>query len=287
MELFLEDIDFTKLDLDSVSFKDLKSQMEAQRGCSLTSLEKKIFLQMIKATIEKLQPTSYDSDSDLEDVLELSTNKCNTSPNLQIGKQLSEEKRKSKESLYSTAKSTSEEKSPATKNQSQSPDLISAVSVSEHKSHRSKKQLILPDDIFEVDIPSSSSRFLEDDTEELPSMLDSSADKPPKQELFHCGDYGLLPSSAKKTSSESLVECPICSMFFPSTRIEIHAALCNNETGVPQNNATLEDDRIPCPICSKFFPLAQIEQHADVCVETNSCNHGSNHMGREVVSSLN
>ena len=73
-------------------------------------------------------------------------------------------------------------------------------------------------------------------------------------------------------------------MFFPLTKIEIHAALCNNKTDVSQTNTTLEDDHIPCPICSKLFPLAWIEQHADICVET-SRSHDSNNMGREVITS--
>lgn len=168
-------------------------------------------------------------------------------------------------------------------NQNQSPDLTSTVSMPENKTHRSRKKPILSVDIFEEDIPSSSSRFLEDDTEELPSMLDSSANKPAKEELFYCGNYELSPSPAKKASSISLVECPICSMFFPLTKIEIHAALCNNKTDVSQTNTTLEDDHIPCPICSKLFPLACIEQHADICVETSRSND-SNNMGREVIT---
>ena len=185
---------------------------------------------------------------------------------------------------FSNATSASEEKPSATMNQNQSPNLTSTVSMPENKTHRSRKKPILSVDIFAEDIPSSSSRFLEDDTEELPSMLDSSANKPEKEELFHCGNYELSPSPAKKASSISLVECPICSMFFPLTKIEIHAALCNNKTDVSQTNTTLEDDHIPCPICSKLFPLAWIEQHADVCVETSRSND-SNNMGREVITS--
>ena len=123
---------------------------------------------------------------------------------------------------------------------------------------------------------------MDDDTEELPSMLFPSDDKTARQGLFHCGDHQLLPT--KKTSSESMVECPICSTFFPVTEVEFHAALCTNEAGVTPISTAPEDDLMPCPICSKLFPMAQIEQHADDCVETSICE-GSNNLGREVMIS--
>ena len=130
-----------------------------------------------------------------------------------------------------------------------------------------------------MDIPSAS---VDDDTDDLPSMLYSSEDNiPARQEFCYGEDYQLSP--IKKNSSDSMVECPICSKFFPAAEVEFHAALCANETDPTPSTGTPKDDLMPCPICSRLFPLAQIEQHADECVET-SINEGSNHSEREVIT---
>lgn len=80
-----------------------------------------------------------------------------------------------------------------------------------------------------------------------------------------------------------MVECPICSKFFPTAEVEFHAALCVNETDPTPSMAAPEDDLMPCPICSRLFSLAQIEQHADECVET-SISEGSNNLEREGIT---
>lgn len=168
----------------------------------------------------------------------------------------------------------------------------STVPKPENKGHRSEKapRIPDPDEVFEVeDITSTSSRIpLDDDIDELPSMLYSNENNiPARQEFFYDGNY--QPSPIKKKSSESMVECPICSTFFPATEVEFHAALCTGETGAtpsvasPPRVATPNVDLIPCPMCSKLFPLAQIEQHADVCVETSICE-GSNNIGGEAIT---
>ncbi|XP_078360997.1 uncharacterized protein LOC144645329 isoform X2 [Oculina patagonica] len=275
--LFLEDIDFTKIDLEIVTFKDLRSQMEAQRGCTLTKHEKKVFLQMTKAAIEKAMPPVDDSD-DQEDVLELSINEHDVIPTVEKTKEPNKTRKSAKESSKT---SHSEEKVPSSK--TKSPPLPSTSTVSTPQSRRRKRSPInLDEDIFKVDIPSALIP-IEDDTEELPSMLYSSEnDIPARQEFcYTTGDY--QPSPIKKKISEPMVECPICSSFFPASDVEFHAALCTNETGPTPSVAPPEEDLMPCPICSKLFPLAQIEQHADVCVETSICE-GSNNLGREAIT---
>lgn len=179
--------------------------------------------------------------------------------------------------------SHSKEKVPTRKTKSPPLPSTSAVSTPENKSHRRKRSPInLDEDIFKVDIPPASIS-IDDDTEELPSMLFSSEnDIPARQEFcYTAGDYQLSP--IKKKSSEPMVECPICSSFFPASDVEFHAALCTNETSPTPSVARPEEDLMPCPICSKLFPLAQIEQHADNCVETSVCE-GSNNLGREAIT---
>lgn len=139
--------------------------------------------------------------------------------------------------------------------------------------------MVLDDDIFKVDIPSAS---VDDDTDDLPPMLYSTEDNIPARQEFCFGkDYQLSP--IKKSSSDSIIECPICSKFFPTAEVEFHAALCVNETDPTPSTVVPEDDLMPCPICSRLFPLAQIEQHADECVETG-VNEGSNNLEREVIT---
>ncbi|XP_048582139.1 uncharacterized protein LOC5513107 isoform X2 [Nematostella vectensis] len=53
-ECFLDGIDFSKVDMETVTYSDLRSQMEAQRECRLTKAEKKIFLKMAKDVVSKV-----------------------------------------------------------------------------------------------------------------------------------------------------------------------------------------------------------------------------------------
>lgn len=136
-------------------------------------------------------------------------------------------------------------------------------------------------------MPSASTSIsIDDDTEELPSMLYSSEDNIParKEFCYTSGDCQPSPIKKKSTVCESMVECPICNTFFPASDVEFHAALCTNETApTPVLAAPEPDNLMPCPICFKSFPLVQIEYHAENCVET-SVSGGSNHAGREAIA---
>lgn len=134
-----------------------------------------------------------------------------------------------------------------------------------------------------MDTPSASSSIpVDDNIDDLPSMLYSSEDNiPARQEFCYSGDSQLSP--IKKKSLDAMVECPICSKFFPIAEVEFHAALCVNETDPVASVVAPKDDLMPCPICSRLFPLAQIEQHADECLET-SISEGSNNLEREAIT---
>ena len=179
----------------------------------------------------------------------------------------------------------SKEKTPSSfKQSSPLPTSSTAASTPENKSHRRKKSsVVLDHEIFKVDIPSaSSSSPVDDDSDDIPSVLYSSQDnKTERQEFCYGDDYKSLP--IKKKTTDSMVECPICSKFFPTAEVEFHAALCVNETDLRPSIVVSKDDLMPCPMCSRLFPLAQIEQHADECVET-SINKGSNNSGREAIT---
>ena len=165
----------------------------------------------------------------------------------------------------------------------QSPPLPSTTTVStpENKNHRRKKSsIVLDDDIFKVDIPSAS---VDDDTDDLPPMLYSSEDSIPARQEFCFGEDYQSPIKKNSSDSTCMIECPLCSKFFPAAEVEFHAALCVNETDPTPRIEGPKDDLMPCPICSRLFPLAQIEQHADECVET-SVNEGSNNLGSEVIT---
>jgi len=255
--------------------------MEAQRGCSLTKAEKRVFLQMTKAAIEKSVPPTSDSD-DQEDVLELSANKCDVSPTVAKTKNPNRTNKKTNESSSKTL--NSKEKTPSSAKQSPPLPSTTTASTPENKNYRRKKSsIVLDDEIFKVDLPSASSSIpVDDDTDDLPSMLYSSEDNiPARQEFCYGRDYQSSP--IKNNSSDSMVECPICSKFFPTAEVEFHAALCVNETDPTPSMAAPEDDLMPCPICSRLFSLAQIEQHADECVET-SISEGSNNLEREGIT---
>ena len=194
----------------------------------------------------------------------------------------------------------SKEKTPSRFKQSPPlPSTRTTASTPENKNHRRKKSsIVLDDEIFKVDTPSASSSIpVDNETDDLPSMLYSSEDKIPDvlPSMLHSSEdkipatqefcYGrdCQSSPIKKNSSDSMVECPICSKFFPTAEVEFHAALCVNETDPAPTIAAPEDDLMPCPICSRLFPLAQIEQHADECVET-SISEGSNNVERESIT---
>lgn len=107
---------------------------------------------------------------------------------------------------------------------------------------------------------------MDDDEEELPTMLYSSeGEKSTRRELFYSGEFKRLPD--KDESSTSLVECPLCSRFFPAKEVEFHASFCTGDAGDATVVVEPKVELMQCPICSKLFPLTQIEQHADECVD--------------------
>ena len=171
------------------------------------------------------------------------------------------------------SKTTTSQERP-TKNKTPS---SSTVSSPEMKSPRIEKppKLIPVDEEYDVGLPSITSRIIEDDDDddELPSMLYSSDKKKPgcKQNLFHPGE--LQSSPVKDISSTSLVECPLCSRFFPAKEVEFHASFCNGDGDATTSVSEPEVEFMRCPICSKLFPLTDIEQHANECVEAtiNEC----------------
>jgi len=281
--LFLEEIDFTKIDLQKFTFGDLRSQMETQRGCSLTKAEKRVFLQMTKAAIKKSVPPASDSD-DQEEVVELSATKCEVSPPVEKKETKPDITNKRTKESVKTPTCYSKEKSPASVKQSPPPLSTTTASTPENKNGRKKNSsVVLDDEIFKLDTPSASSSIpVDDDSDDIPSMLYSSQDNITERQEF-CFGEGHQSLPIKNTSSDSMVECPICSKFFPTAEVEFHAALCVNETDPTPSVAEPEVDLMPCPICSRLFPLAQIEQHADECVET-SMSEGSNNLEREVLT---
>jgi len=270
--LFLEEIDFTKMDLQSITFKDLRNQMEQQRGCPLTKLEKKVFLKMAKATIEKLVP----SEDDPEDIVELPRNEPNDSPTSKktVIKEPSDTKKQPNTSASSKTVTSQErgkrsKKEPKNKESCSPQPSTSTVATPEIKSQRIEKppELIPVNEIQDADFPSSSSRILvDDDEEELPTMLYSTeGEKSTRRELFYSGEFKPLPD--KDESSTSLVECPLCSRFFPAKEVEFHASFCTGDAGDAPVVVEPKVELMQCPICSKLFPLTQIEQHADECVD--------------------
>ena len=174
----------------------------------------------------------------------------------------------------SMSKTTTSQERPA-KNKK---PCSSTVSSPEMKSQRIEKppKLIPVDEEHDVDLPSISSRIIEDDDDDddLPSMLYSSDEKKPrKQDLFHPGE--LQSSLVKDTSFTSLVECPLCSRFFPAKEVEFHASFCNGEGDATSSVSEPEVEFMRCPICSELFPLTDIEQHANECVEATISECGT------------
>lgn len=177
-------------------------------------------------------------------------------------------------SFMSSGKTTTSQERPV-KNKKPS---YSTVSSPEMKSQRIEEnpKLIHVDEEHDVGLPSISSRIIEDDDDddELPSMLYSSDEKKPKkQDLFHPGELQSL--LVKDTSSTLLVECPLCSRFFPAKEVEFHASFCNGEEDATSSVFEPEVEFMRCPICSKLFPLTDIEQHANECVEATISECGT------------
>lgn len=274
--LFLEEIDFTKIDLHKVTYKDLRKQMEEQRGCSLTKLEKKVFIQLAKAAIEKSIPP----EDDAEDVFQECTTTADdtatvlkNSGNIDIQQDESNHSRKRAGGTIACLPGRAKRLTPS----------MSQTSTSTVLSTDGEKQRIknLPDVMFDDEVhdvkkflPCSSEILVHDDDEdELPSMLHHTKEsKPVQHDLF-----GYPQASPNKDKSpNSLIECPLCSRFFSEKEVEFHAAFCSGDAQpvatphVPEREVEL----MQCPICSKLFPISNIEQHADECVQatiTESC----------------
>jgi hypothetical protein len=70
-------------------------------------------------------------------------------------------------------------------------------------------------------------------------------------------------SSVVADSKARLIPCPLCYVAFSKASIEIHAAFCNGEDGVP--GETVGNTQIDCPICGRSFPIHLIEGHAATC----------------------
>ncbi|XP_053334923.1 BRCA1-A complex subunit RAP80 isoform X1 [Clarias gariepinus] len=116
-----------------------------------------------------------------------------------------------------------------------------------------------------------------------------------------------------RESVPSQVECPMCTRFFPLSKIEVHAAYCNGavesqDVVIEQNEqeglsevsarrrrgkrAQMEDDvrfekseqREKCFLCSKFFTTEEYSHHVDQCLQQKT--HGPK-QGNGLLSALN
>ncbi|KAM7438082.1 xrcc1 N terminal domain [Porites harrisoni] len=278
--LFLEEIDFTRMDLEKITFKDLRSQMESQRGCALTKLEKKVFLEMAKAEIEKLTPAEEDIEGD---VAELSRSDPQDSPTLnkKVTKETYEKKKCPNQRKRTVLKEGVRKNTKPLSTQSST----STVPAHEIKGQYIAKppELIPLDDVQDTDFPVSSTRVLVKDDDDLPSMLYSSFESkhPEKEKPFYAAEFQLSP--VKDKESTSFVECPLCNRLFPAKEVEFHASFCIGDSDAAPRVTEPEVELLPCPICSKLFPMTQIEQHADECIET-SITEGSNSIHREALA---
>ena len=170
---------------------------------------------------------------------------------------------------------TTSQERPA-KNKKPSSSTVSQPEMKSQRIEKPPKLIPVDEEQYDVDFPSISSTIIEDDDDddELPSMLYSSDEKKPrKQDLFHSGE--LQSSLVKDTSFTSLVECPLCSRFFPAKEVEFHASFCNGEGDATSSVSEPEVEFMRCPICSKLFPLTDIEQHANECVEATISECGT------------
>ena len=99
-------------------------------------------------------------------------------------------------------------------------------------------------------------------------MLSSSPAKKPKPAHAHSAASAKSLSPAKVDLS--LVECPLCAMFFPANEIEEHAAVCMVCLAPPNTVSVVPSPQkncLSCPVCFKEVPSDEIGVHADACAE--------------------
>eukprot|EP01105_Mastigella_eilhardi_P018210 TRINITY_DN420_c2_g1_i10.p1 TRINITY_DN420_c2_g1~~TRINITY_DN420_c2_g1_i10.p1 ORF type:complete len:429 (-),score=83.71 TRINITY_DN420_c2_g1_i10:1138-2424(-) len=63
-----------------------------------------------------------------------------------------------------------------------------------------------------------------------------------------------------------MVDCPLCNMPFPETKIEQHASTCTGEPAPSPRKFQKTSPSARCPICNKELPSEQILQHVETCM---------------------
>ncbi|KAK2574413.1 Protein XNDC1N [Acropora cervicornis] len=271
--LFLEEIDFANMDLHSITFKDLRNQMEEQRGCSLTRLEKKVFLQLAKAAIEKSVPTESDTEDVSDDCISTAdiTTVVEKSDNIQADESKLDTRRSVGKHACLSQRESIQTRTPSLSR----PSTLTASPTETKKQKTENNNVVIPvSDERDENLPSCLSTVIvhaDHGEDELPSMLYHSKDnKPAQYDLFGYPKEG-PESSMKNKSLSCLVECPLCNRFFLAAEVEFHAAFCTGESQPPVTTPTTPEKEVAlmqCPICSKLFPISDIEEHADRCVQT-------------------
>ena len=85
-------------------------------------------------------------------------------------------------------------------------------------------------------------------------------------------DFGTgRPNSS---TTQQLVQCPLCSRSFDKNVIEVHASSCEGRPEDVPEVVTITDDepiqtnpKVECPICNQSYDQKDIEQHAASCGE--------------------
>ncbi|XP_031553200.1 uncharacterized protein LOC116290334 [Actinia tenebrosa] len=210
---FLDGIDFTKIDLNKVTYSDLRNKMEEQRGRKLSKYEKKTFLKIARDAVARVMEDEGNSNESETSHGSKKNNRCT--------QQVQEEER----SQDHTVNRRSQPKK-MTSSYNIDDDIFTDTKLSPRKEECS----------------TTVSPTLKNNENRAPSETEQFTECPICGELFSsfvveghaasCMNFAQNSASDDGTdNSNSLVECPICSRQFSSENIMDHANYCAETTG--------------------------------------------------------
>ncbi|XP_028400541.1 uncharacterized protein LOC114523723 isoform X2 [Dendronephthya gigantea] len=246
VECFLETYDFFKMPLETITYKELKEQMEKMRGAKLTKEERKVFIRLTEEQVERVKERRKDLqkfDEGFSPAYSTSTKSSNPTPSRAMPPR------------DGTTSPRDRPISPRDRPTS-SRDIPTSPPVT----------LTLPCETL-WDTPTSSC-YTPDLPRDVPSL--------PRD----------FSTSSRDTVAQSSVlhECPLCEKFFPPETIELHASGCVGSTihetvilSSSDERGDLEimspiksasaDHMFCCPVCMDRIPKWRINIHANVCAD--------------------
>ncbi|XP_013411323.1 uncharacterized protein LOC106174338 [Lingula anatina] len=254
VKTFLREVNFDVIDMDTLTFADLRHQMEKLKCRKLCKEEKKLFLDMAQAFITEM-------DCDEKEIKSLETSHSphsSRSENVEGETRIATTGHKGHRVNHKPDISSSSYPSSADERNVTVPQSTKGKRSKRLVYDRKHSVQTVPDET-QVDLKSTNTYSASDNIQD-PTECPICGDTFSRDEIEHhaamCGEVSSFPSSPSQ--SPPWMEYPQSS--------QSQSSLAQQTQSSPfSSNGNVE--KVSCPICGAEFSVLEIEEHADSCVQ--------------------